>query len=63
MQDLVLSGRRKVYNELLLIRIPAKLKKKLYETSKRVGLTMSDLVRLSLERTLEEEPLKENGRK
>jgi len=52
MENLVLSSGRKKYNDLLLIRIPAKMKKALFEMAKRERLTVSDLVRASIEKML-----------
>jgi antitoxin component of RelBE/YafQ-DinJ toxin-antitoxin module len=43
------------YKILFNVRLPVKVKKELEEVAKRKGLTVSDLVRLGIEKILEEE--------
>jgi predicted HicB family RNase H-like nuclease len=56
------TARRKRYSDLLFVRVPGQVKRALFEMAKQRGLTVSDLIRLSLERTFGEE-LKVSGRK
>jgi antitoxin component of RelBE/YafQ-DinJ toxin-antitoxin module len=57
------AARRKKYSDLLFVRVPGQLKRALYEMAKQRGLTVSDLIRLSLERTFGEELRLNGGRK
>jgi predicted DNA-binding protein len=45
----------KTHNDRIQIRIPGKLKQRLYELAKRQRMTVSDLLRMSIERMLEAE--------
>jgi predicted DNA-binding protein len=48
-------GRKGIYKEYLILRIPPKIKKELKQLAKRKRLSVSDLVRLSIEKLLNEE--------
>jgi post-segregation antitoxin (ccd killing protein) len=43
------------YKELIAVRLPVKIKKELMEKAKQRGLSLSDLVRIYIERCLAEE--------
>jgi antitoxin component of RelBE/YafQ-DinJ toxin-antitoxin module len=43
------------YKILFNVRLPVKVKEKLEEVAKKKGITVSDLVRLGIEKILEEE--------
>ena len=46
-----------IYREYLVLRVPFEIKRKLQKVAKRKKLSVSDLVRLSIERLLSEEDL------
>jgi len=46
-----------IYREYLVLRVPFEIKRKLQKLAKRKKLSVSDLVRLSIERLLNEEDL------
>ena len=46
-----------IYREYLVLRVPFEIKRKLQKLAKRKKLSVSDLVRLSIERLLSEEDL------
>ena len=46
-----------IYREYLVLRVPFEIKRKLQKVAKRKKLSVSDLVRLSIERLLNEEDL------
>jgi antitoxin component of RelBE/YafQ-DinJ toxin-antitoxin module len=48
-------GRKGIYKEYLVLRIPFQVKKELKQLAKRKRLSVSDLVRLSIEKLLNEE--------
>jgi antitoxin component of RelBE/YafQ-DinJ toxin-antitoxin module len=49
--------RKGIYREYLVLRVPFEIKRKLQKVAKRKKLSVSDLVRLSIERLLNEEDL------
>jgi antitoxin component of RelBE/YafQ-DinJ toxin-antitoxin module len=51
-------GRKGIYKEYLVLRIPFQVKKELKQLAKRKRLSVSDLVRLSIEKLLNEETQK-----
>jgi len=53
-------GRKGIYKEYLVLRIPTPIKRQLKQLAKKKNLSVSDLVRLSIEKLLKEENLEKS---
>jgi len=56
-------GRKGIYKEYLVLRIPSQVKKELKQLARKKKLSVSDLVRLAIERLLKEEKVEQKHKK